>query len=185
MTAFDKKLNIWIIDDLANRRDSHEKILLEHLPQANIFKIAHPLHLKAVLKEELSELKNCFNLFFSDFNMEWSNVQWTDDLLYTQGIKEDRDLDNFPGTQKVIKEYATEIGDFMLILLSTMVVEDNYPLKSKLGLTETTDRAWEYEDLPMNTTDIKSIHKLSKPFCKDKLNRVLGHYSYLIKHLTK
>ena len=185
MTVFDKKLKIWIIDDLQGRRDSHEKIIQSNFSDAIIVKIAHPAHLDCVLAKELDDINSSYNLFFSDFNMQWHNVEWTDDLKYKNEVKENQSLNDFPGTQKVLTKYQNQIENFLLVMLSTMVVENGYPLQSKHGFIETLDKAWEYEHLPLNSVNTDSIHKLTKPFTPKRLFQAIEHYQHLIKHLTK
>lgn len=185
MSVFDKKLKIWIIDDLEERRNFHEEIIKEHCSEASIFKIAHPLHLKYRLKTELPNIKACHNIFLSDYNMEWLNVEWTPDLIDIHDLETDDSYNNFPGTQKVLDEFKKSIPSFLLIMLSTLVVRDKHFVKAGFSHVETVDNSWTYEDLELNETGINSIHKLSKPFSASKLDQVLSHYRYLIKHFTK
>jgi hypothetical protein len=184
MTEFDKKLNLWVIDDLAKRRDFHEKIIIENEPNLNVFKIAHPLHLKRRLELEKESLKNSYNIFLSDYNMKWFNVEWSEDLIDIDNLKANPSYDNFPGTQKVLNEYKELIDSFLLVMLSTVVNEDSYSANTGFSHIETNDEAWIYDELNLNKTGINSIHKLAKPFNKKKLNQVFRHYKYLINHLS-
>ncbi len=177
MTGIEKKLRFWIIDDLKERRLEFESIIKKIEPDAEIVKIPHPLKLKLVLSKFV-DLDSKINLFFSDFNMKWSNVEWdnTNDTE-NQDVNFEEGYCNFPGTQKVLKEARSsepKLSKFLLLMLSTMVVRKGSILAPG-EFKETLENEWTYEEMGFNTVAPSSIHKISKPFDKAAYDRVLEH----------
>lgn len=177
-----EKLRFWIIDDLKGRRHEFEETVKKFSPDAEIIRIPHPLKLQKVL-ESFPELGSKINLFFSDYNMKWSNVEWDNSVeTEKQDVKAVEDYDNFPGTQKVLEEAkngSNNMGQFLLLMLSTMVVKKG-EIVGAGEYKETQDNEWNYEEMEFGTTELSEIHKISKPFNQDRYDRVIEHVTSLL-----
>jgi hypothetical protein len=181
MTEIDKSINIWIIDDLDNRRKAHYEIFKNKFQLDKIHLIAHPSHLQHYLSCNFENIYKEQHLFFSDYNMNLNNVEWTDDLQYLEGLKASTSLDDFPGTQAVLREFGDKLDSYMLILISTLVEENPSLIFNNNKIIQTVEQSWEYENLPLKTFELGQIHKLGKPLSVEKVKNVFQHYNFLQK----
>lgn len=174
-------LRFWLIDDLQGRRDAHQKIIrdffqskLIEIPEIRL--VCHPRDFdQQICQMDVQDFKSKIDLIFSDYNMEWQNVEW--DKKAPDYIDS---FDDFPGTVKVIEQNRDKIDNFLLVMLSTMVVPAEQA-RYRSQYQETEKKAWTYEDVPLSSTEIAKIHKLSKPFSVMKLEQVLEHLNYLLE----